>query len=900
MRPSHPYSVLHLHSEGATALTKKITPAGNLEPHSFYQSPKATGSLETALKRFFEDSKKDLLYINVVSEAPTLQSFNDTTLLKEPDAFAQVLEANSGIAAKDCDVQFLEAESGTPFSGNGPLLVNCFKRSDFLRAQAIASELGFEQFELFSNTLSILGALSEWRKEFRSQESVAILEVGENTSVVTISTADGQIASKKIPVSVQNLAESIQEKLQLKFESAALLLFYNGVFDFSQHKEAISANFAEKLTPHLQNLAGKFSVELDRLLISSFPPSYSWLNEDTAAAAGLRAFSKDEFYFLQDLSALGDCAENPGFLGTAFCAHSKPDANPWMVSLRIQSIADACQNCQGMAVSSIKTVEDVPVATEPELDEATAVQPSTPEFAEGNEPRNEELSQAEKSYEPEEEVSIEPIESKGLFEESDVEEFTLEENDQESPKEVVNYNQTKKEEPRPAKSQKDVTPINEEDKKNRLGLIWGGVAALLIIGGGSYFYLQNPKKAPIPVPIPIPQVAETAPDLEAETAIEERGLEVATTETEEPIGTPTRTTFQEPKQELESIDLFEVAEAEQAPPEPAPTIPTGSLLIDSEPSGATVSINGEIRGTTPITVEELELDEYAVEFKLDGYVTKLLDVAVESEEIQVVRTEMLLPYGTLEVHTAPEGIDFDVVSVEGLDRIIYSGITPATLPKILKGRYEIQFTRDNWEDHSEPVIIRFNDTSRVDLVYPEGWLMITSIPDNISVFEKGRFVGKTPLRLKGLKEGERTYTLRHRDYEDLELVTQIESQTEKRLDGTLLSWDREVDYNQLDIPPTPVKKSLSYTQRLVGKDAHQFLVEFVISKEGIPEQIEILETTYLRAHDRLIKDISKWTFEPGIRKDRAVKTRVRLPIILGDVSDLPPTVELARTDSENE
>jgi hypothetical protein len=137
MRTSHPYSILHLHSEGAAAITYTSRPDGDLEPQFFYQSPKATGSLEMALKRFFEDSKKERLYVNVVSEAATLTTFKDTTLLKEPNALAQVLEANSGISERDCDVQFLEALSGTPFQGNGPLLVNCFKRSDYTAAHEV-------------------------------------------------------------------------------------------------------------------------------------------------------------------------------------------------------------------------------------------------------------------------------------------------------------------------------------------------------------------------------------------------------------------------------------------------------------------------------------------------------------------------------------------------------------------------------------------------------------------------------------------------------------------------------------------------------------------------------------------------------------------------------------------
>ena len=280
MRTRHPYSILHLHSEGAAAITYTSKPDGELETQFFfYQSPKSTGSLEMALKRFFEDSKKERIYINVVSDAPTLTTFKDTTLLREPEAFAQGLEANIGIAERDCDVQFLEAQSGTPYQGNGPLLVNCFKRSDFLRAQAFSSELGFEKFELFNNTLSILGALNDWRIEFGSKETASIIEVGTTASTVTLSFPDGQIVSNNVPVSIQDLAEGIQKKLLLKFDSTALLLFYNGVFDFTQYKEVISATFSDKLNPYLQSLAGKYGEDIDRLLISSLPPSYGWINE---------------------------------------------------------------------------------------------------------------------------------------------------------------------------------------------------------------------------------------------------------------------------------------------------------------------------------------------------------------------------------------------------------------------------------------------------------------------------------------------------------------------------------------------------------------------------------------------------------------------------------------------
>ena len=882
------YSVLHLHSEGAAAISYKPGSNGGVEPTFFYQSPKATGSLESALKQFFEESNKELLYINIVSETPTLQTFSDASLLKQPEAFAQVLEAHSEISAKECDTLLLEAEDGSPYSGKSPLVVNSIKSSEYLRAQSMATELGFDDFKLFNNSLSTIGALIEWRLENNSQETIAVLEIGQNSSIVNILGSDRQIGSKKISLSVQDIAECIQQHLQLKFESAALLLFYNGVFDFSQHLDAICKSFAQKLTPHLQNLGSKFDTKIDHLLISSLPTSYSWLNERIPAEAGFEGFTRDDFYFLQDISKLGDCGSNPGLIGMAFCAHADPESYPWLAPITKSSLEDAYHKVAGIEMSAPTAEINTPAETMGQHESPIQEEPDLT-FEESPDTFGESFGES----------SLHANEAEDVFEEAKEEAITFESGELDSPVEIISFEEKQAEQaatPQPKPKSVVVTPIEEEEekKKNVLGLVFGGLVALFLISGGALVYFQESNEPYAPVPIHNVQAAEV------EDSSDPQGPELAQTVDEETPRTLTRTHTQEPKRKVEPIDLFETEGAETVTVDSIPAIPYASLLISSQPSGASVFVNGENKGTTPVTVGELQLGQYAVEFKLEGYVTKLLDVAVESAEVQVVKTDMELPAGILEVHTTPLGVNFDVVSTQGLDKVVFSGTTPATIPDLLTGPYEIQFKRGNWEDIYESAEIRFNETSLIDVVYPEGWLMVSSEPDNVRVFENGQLVGSTPLRLKGLKVGERRYTLRHPDYEDLQLSTQIESQTESRLHGSLLSWDREVEYDQLEIPPTQKKRGLGNTQRLIGNDAHRFLVEFVINKEGTPENIEVLETTYLRAHGRLIEDISKWTFEPGLRKGRAVKTRVRLPIILGDESKLPPVVELAKTEPEEE
>jgi hypothetical protein len=50
-----------------------------------------------------------------------------------------------------------------------------------------------------------------------------------------------------------------------------------------------------------------------------------------------------------------------------------------------------------------------------------------------------------------------------------------------------------------------------------------------------------------------------------------------------------------------------------------PAVSTGSLVVESRPAGATVTINGKPGGTTPLTVNDLPPGEYQIVMTLQGY-----------------------------------------------------------------------------------------------------------------------------------------------------------------------------------------------------------------------------------------------------------------------------------------
>jgi hypothetical protein len=77
------------------------------------------------------------------------------------------------------------------------------------------------------------------------------------------------------------------------------------------------------------------------------------------------------------------------------------------------------------------------------------------------------------------------------------------------------------------------------------------------------------------------------------------------------------------------------APSAKAPSAPAPVLTAkgnGSLVIQSEPSGAAVSVNGMARGTTPLTIGVLPAGPYIVKLSLPRHQPQSLTVRVAPGE----------------------------------------------------------------------------------------------------------------------------------------------------------------------------------------------------------------------------------------------------------------------------
>ena len=197
-----------------------------------------------------------------------------------------------------------------------------------------------------------------------------------------------------------------------------------------------------------------------------------------------------------------------------------------------------------------------------------------------------------------------------------------------------------------------------EPSSNALPII---LVALVAIAVGGYFMFRGGPEEPARPP------ATTAP----ETTVTDDGEGVAPgegVEGEAPEVAPTEEVAPEPAAAPETEQAEVATDQAEVAPEPPPSPPV-SFRVETTPPGAEIRVAGEVRGTSPATVEA-PAGEVILVAHLDGYRDATTTVTVAEGQRPVRLALEALPY-QLEVVTTPPGA---TVRVGGR-----TGTSPATL-----------------------------------------------------------------------------------------------------------------------------------------------------------------------------------------------------------------------------
>ncbi len=164
----------------------------------------------------------------------------------------------------------------------------------------------------------------------------------------------------------------------------------------------------------------------------------------------------------------------------------------------------------------------------------------------------------------------------------------------------------------------------------------------------------------------------------------------------------------------------------------------GQLVISSRPAGATVTVNGEVRGVTPLTTELLESGEL-VSLKLAGFKRWQRTLSVAAGETLTQETPVLDPADALlAIASRPTGAS---ITVNGSFR----GTAPAELALDPGKEHRISLFLDGYQTARRTVQLNSGEETRmsVNLSANAGDIRILTTPKDAEIWIDGRLRGKS-------------------------------------------------------------------------------------------------------------------------------------------------------------
>jgi hypothetical protein len=134
----------------------------------------------------------------------------------------------------------------------------------------------------------------------------------------------------------------------------------------------------------------------------------------------------------------------------------------------------------------------------------------------------------------------------------------------------------------------------------------------------------------------------------------------------------------------------------------------GGMNLHSVPEGASLVINGEYRGKTPLTLSNLPSGRYTVTFSRFGFVGLSTDVPVEEGKTAEVTANLQPETGTLGINSTPSGAR---VLLDGTD----AGLSPVMLENISAGNHTVVLEKEGYRTEVREVRVKTGEVTPVEL-----------------------------------------------------------------------------------------------------------------------------------------------------------------------------------------
>jgi hypothetical protein len=181
----------------------------------------------------------------------------------------------------------------------------------------------------------------------------------------------------------------------------------------------------------------------------------------------------------------------------------------------------------------------------------------------------------------------------------------------------------------------------------------------------------------------------------------------------------------------------------------------GQIFVDAYPAGCNVYLNGELKGTTPLTLNNLSFGQYVVKISKEGYATVTRNVSLDSANTdQIVMVALEHATFILQVNSTPVGAD---VYVDGVNK----GVTPLEINDLVMGPHFVEVKMDNYARWTAQIDEGQEVGSSTDnpivleatLLPSSASITINSVPTGAKVIVNDVEQGTTPFEMDNVEPG---------------------------------------------------------------------------------------------------------------------------------------------------